>query len=413
MSAFVNIYFLLSGIGTEIQLMIRINFKMERIMKESGFEPILEKIFKLSNQETLLSCSSVNKYWNKVLQNPTFWLAQLKLAKMPEEILQKYKELANKIQDNDELSKMVSQCMVRVLKSNEKYGFPSPVMAASKHGLVPILKFMATYTKINFRKVEYDKNSKTNLTGIHQGVYSGKVEIMEYFHELGYNLNIHIDVRWTPFLLAVYWSRLEVIKFLATILENPLARLWYRRTAFHLAAEYGRHESLKCLLKIFGSNLVNVPIQMNNFSFTNKNNYTALQLAVENGHAEVVEVLAEFVNNPNRAISWPNPPRSTPLKMALSNNDSKMVKVLLKVLCEKMDSNPKEIMRTLQGLPLPLSYQPNPNQDLPFPNFPMSTLLKIALSKNDSKMVKEVLKELCEKMDSNPQEVMSALRLLN
>ena len=35
-------------------------------MRESGFEPILEKIFKLFDTATLLSCLSVSKYWNKV-----------------------------------------------------------------------------------------------------------------------------------------------------------------------------------------------------------------------------------------------------------------------------------------------------------------------------------------------------------
>ena len=76
-------------------------------MKESGFEPILEKIFKLSEPPTLLTCLLVSKYWNKVVGSPTLWLAQLKLAKMPDEIFQKWKELANKLQDNLELSKII------------------------------------------------------------------------------------------------------------------------------------------------------------------------------------------------------------------------------------------------------------------------------------------------------------------
>ena len=78
-----------------------------------------------------------------------------------------------------------------------------------------------------------------------------------------------------------------------------------------------------------------------------------------------------------------------------------------------MDSNPQEIMRSLKGLPIPLLSRPNSNQNLPFPNPPRSTPLKMALSNNDSKMVKVLLKELYTKMDSNPQEVMSTLKLLN
>ena len=82
---------------------------MEKILEEPGFEPILEKIFKLSDLATLMSCFLVNKHWNKVVRNHLFWLNQLKLAKMPDEILQKWKELATRVQDNVELSKMVTK----------------------------------------------------------------------------------------------------------------------------------------------------------------------------------------------------------------------------------------------------------------------------------------------------------------
>ena len=389
-------------------------------MKESGFEPILEKIFKVSDPTTLLTCLSVSKYWNKVVLNPTFWLTQLKLAKMPQELLQKWKELSNKLNDNVDLSQILAKCMIGVLKTH--LVFCSPEMAASALGLVPILKFMATYTKIDFRKVDTNANSKENYSGIHWGVRSGKVEILKYLRELGYDLNIPIYNEWTPFLLAVWYERIEVIDFLSSILENPISRLWHDRTVFHVAADHGRHESLKCLLKIkndpnvkmlinhpdlvgatplhmaaekghlesvkvltsHGASTdctrsdgytplhlaakkghlkiveyltsimenVNQTIQASNNSlnnlFENKNNYTALQLAVENGHAEIVEVLAKFVDNPNQKLPFPNAPYTTPFNLALRKNDSKMVKVLLKILYEKMDSNAEEIMSTLQ-----------------------------------------------------------------
>ena len=387
---------------------------MEKILNNSGLQPILEKVLRHTDLATLLSYRLVSKYWKQIVQNPSFWLTQLKLAKIPEEILQKWKELALKVQDNVKLSHCLWICLVWNIKFKEDYGFLAPEFAASAQGLVSLLKFMVTYTEINFiSEVCTKKGSNKIITPIYCGVISGKVQIIKYFHDLGYDLNITIDGHWTPFLLAVYCSHIEVIKFFASILENPLSKLWHGRTAFHLAAENGCHESLKCLLKIFGSSLVNEPIQSTNNFPSSKKNYTALQLAVENGHIEVVEVLAEFVNNPNQALPWPNPLRSTPLKIALRKKNTKMLKVLLKVLYEKMDSNPQQIMSTLQGLPLPPLSRPNPNQNLPIPNPPRSTPLNIALSNNDSKMVKVLLKELSEKMDSNPQEVMSTLQLLN
>ena len=385
-------------------------FKMEKVLEKPGFEPILEKIFKLSDAPTLMSCLFVNKYWNNVVQNPTFWLNKLKWAKMPEEILQKWKELSNKLQDNIDLSQILTKCMIGFFEKRQDLGFLSPEMAATALGFVPILEFMATYTKIDFCKVE--KSSKHNLSGIQHAIWSGKVEMVKYLHDLGYDLNIPIDEHWTPFLFAVWYSP-EVVKFLASVLKNPLSRLWNGRTAFHMAAEFGHHESLKCLLeikndpdvKMFGKGAtplqmavgkghlecvkvltshgastdckrydgytpihiaakqghlkivehltsimenVNQPIQITSNLIDNKNNYTALQLAVENGHAEVVEVLAKFVENPNQELPFPNLPYTTPFKIALRKNDSKMVKVLLKVLYEKMDSNAQEIMNSLQ-----------------------------------------------------------------
>ena len=318
MSAFVNTYFLLSGIGTQIQLVIRINFKMERIMKESGFEPILEKIFKFSDTDTLLSCFSVNKYWNKVVQNPRLWFAKFKSAKMPEEILQKWNELVMKLQANVKLSQTLTRCMVRVVKNYEYHGFCSPEIAASKYGLVPILRFMATYTKIDFKKVETIANS-VEKSGIHWGVWSGKVEILKYFLELGYDLNIPIYNDWTPFLLAVWYSRIEVIEFLASILENPLSRLLTRRTAFHVAADHGLHKSLKCLLKI--KNDPNVKMSINDEALEGA---TPLHLATKKGHLECVKVLTSHGASTNckRSDGY------TPIHIAAKEGHSKVIELL-------------------------------------------------------------------------------------
>ena len=167
---------------------------MEKILERPGFEPILEKIFKLLNQDTLLSCLLVNKYWNNVVQNPTFWLNQLKWAKMPEEILQKWKKLSNKLQDNIDLSQILTKCTIGFLEKHQDLGFLSPEMAATALGFVPILEFMATYTKINFCKVE--KRSKHNLSGIQHAICSGKVEMVKYLHDSGYDLKILKQVEY-------------------------------------------------------------------------------------------------------------------------------------------------------------------------------------------------------------------------
>ena len=365
---FVNTYFPISGTYfTEIQLVIRINLKMERIMKESGFEPILEKILKFSDTDTLLSCFSVNKYWNKVVQNPRLWFAKFKSAKMPEEILQKWKELVNTLQANIKLSKTLTKCMVKVLINHKTHGFCSPEIAASKYGLVPILRFMATYTEIDFRKVETNANSKNNYSGIHWGVGSGKVEILKYLHELGYDLNIPIYDEWTPFLLAVWYERIEVIDFLSSVLENPISRLWHDRTVFHVAADHGRHESLKCLLKI--KNDPNVKMLINHPDLvgatplhmaaekghlesvkvltshgastdcTRSDGYTPLHLAAKKGHLKIVEYLTSIMENVNQKIQasnillsnlFENKNNYTALQLAAENGHAEVFEILAK-----------------------------------------------------------------------------------
>ena len=71
-------------------------------------------------------------------------------------------------------------------------------------------------------------------------------------------------------------------------------------------------------------------------------------MAVERGHDKMVEYLAKFTNNPNQPFPFRSFPDTTPLKMAMRNNDSKMAKELLVALSEKMDSNPQDIMNTLK-----------------------------------------------------------------
>ena len=420
-------------------------FNMDKILKNPGLEPILEKIFEYSDLETLGSCRLVSKYWNQVVQNPSFWFNFLKWGNPPEEILQEWKELALKLKDNVQLSQNLWKCLLWNIKFSADDGFLSPEFAASAMGFVPLLKFMATYTKIDFsRKGNNGGNPENKKTPIHYGVRSGKVEIMKYFYDLGYDLNISNEEDWTLFLSAVWYGHVGVIEFLASVLENPLSRVWHGLTPFHVAAREGCHESLKCLLKIkndpnvrisndhadfpgatplhlatdkghlecvkiltshgskpdcqmangvtpihiaalkghleiiqhFASIIVNIndPVTKNsqstplhmaamcghlevakhlvscikNINVTDKYGYTPFYLAVERGHDKMVEYLAKFTNNPNEPFPFRNLTYTTPLKMASRKNDSKMVKVLLIALSEKMDTNPQDIMNTLK-----------------------------------------------------------------
>ena len=213
---------------------------MEKIIKETGLEPILEKIFKHSDSATLTSCLSVCKYWNKVVQNPSFLLMCLKLAKIPEDILQKWKELAIMLQDQIVFNNDLSRCLLWTLKKCKDMAFFSPETAASALSLVPLLEFISNNAKIDFSGEGPYKSTplhfaayyghleavkflakltenlaienKNRVTPIHYGAKSGKVEIMKYFQEMGCDLNVPAMGGWTPIHYAVSNGGVELLK---------------------------------------------------------------------------------------------------------------------------------------------------------------------------------------------------------
>ena len=72
---------------------------MEAITKIPGLQHMSEDIFKLLDKKSLMDCRLVNSSWKNVLEQSTFWLEKLKMAKVPEDVQQNWKALAKKIED--------------------------------------------------------------------------------------------------------------------------------------------------------------------------------------------------------------------------------------------------------------------------------------------------------------------------
>ena len=295
---------------------------MEKIITEPGLEHILEKIFTHLETATLFPCLSVCKYWNQVVQNPQFLLEQLRFAKMPKEIYQKWKKLALEIQDDTKLTQQFSRCLLWALKHSKIHGFLSPETVASALGLVPLLEFITTFTEINFcgegnnnstplhSAAEYGHldalkflakwtnnlivENKSKTTPIHCGAISGKVTIMKFFQDMGLNLDLPDKDGCTPFHYAVTYGQLEVIKFLITVIENPFSPIINGKTAMHLAAEFGQLETLKLLVKIKDDS--NLKIASSN---TFLDGATPLHRAAMNGHLDCVKFLTSLGSKPD------------------------------------------------------------------------------------------------------------------
>ena len=86
------------------------------------------------------------------------------------------------------------------------------------------------------------------------------------------------------------------------------------RTALHLAADYGHVEVVETLLS-----------QGADIDAENDMNYTALHIAVEGDHKDIVRILLE-----NGADSLPNRFGETPLEMAVEKGHTEMVEILRK-----------------------------------------------------------------------------------
>ena len=292
---------------------------MEKIIARPGLEPVLEKIFKHVASSTLKKCLLVCKYWNQVVQNPYFLLIRLRLTKMPEDILKKWKELAHSLQEDVNLTQSLSKCFFWALAACKNIGFVSPETPASALGLVPLLEFITKHAKIEFIGEVNNKatllhfaagcgqlealkflskltenlamRNEDGITPIHAGAKSGKVEIMKYFQEMGCAMNIPASSGWTPFHIAVKNGQIEMVKFLINLIEDPFIPDIDGKTVLHLAADYGQHETLEHLMSLREN-----PNQAMTSNDPKLDGATPLHFAARRGHIKCVKLLLPFAS---------------------------------------------------------------------------------------------------------------------
>ena len=91
----------------------------------------------------------------------------------------------------------------------------------------------------------------------------------------------------TPMHFLAYNGSLEenvsVVEFAASLCRNPNQQDDFGTTPMHIAAEHGYLEFVKVLLPYWENQLVQ-----------NKNNKTAIDIAEENGHHEIANLLYHF-----------------------------------------------------------------------------------------------------------------------
>ena len=70
---------------------------METITKIPGLQHVSEDIFKLLDKKSLMNCRLTNSSWKNVLDQSNVWLEKLKLALVPKDVQESWKNLAKSL----------------------------------------------------------------------------------------------------------------------------------------------------------------------------------------------------------------------------------------------------------------------------------------------------------------------------
>ena len=67
---------------------------MEAITKIPGLQHMSEDIFKLLDKKSLMNCRLTNSSWKNVLDQSNVWMEKMKLARVPKDVQESWKNLA-------------------------------------------------------------------------------------------------------------------------------------------------------------------------------------------------------------------------------------------------------------------------------------------------------------------------------
>ena len=85
---------------------------MDLISKNPGLQHISEEIFLNLDNENLLKCQKVNKNWEQIINNPTFWLKKCLQHDLTEEDHEDWSKLIKTLKSDDDILKQsVTTCL--------------------------------------------------------------------------------------------------------------------------------------------------------------------------------------------------------------------------------------------------------------------------------------------------------------
>ena len=221
------------------------------------------------------------------------------------------------LRGNLEFIKVLTKADLEILVSKDSSG-RSPIHLAAIKGHFEVVKYLVTILE--------DSNplSVHGETPIFFAAKYGHLNIVKYLYtRCEKPMNPQVN-GFNPLHIATIAGQVEVVKyFLRHCSIEMQANQISMKTVFHYAAEHGQLEILKML----------VPKALHPLAACN-NGFTAIHYATLNGHIEVVKYLAKFAKNPN--CSRIGSPSTTPLGIAMKNDNVKLVKTLLEIITKKI-----------------------------------------------------------------------------
>ena len=193
----------------------------------------------------------------------------------------------------------------------------------------------------------------------------GHTEIVKFLANTVDNPNAPMPNGWTPLQCAARYGHTEIVKFLANKVDNPNAPMPNGMTPLIFAARHGYTEIVKCLATKVDH--PNAPLALPNgwtplqyaamyghtaiFKYlvakvpnpnapTPNQGISPIQMAAQYGHTDIVKFLVTKVENPNA----PKPDGWTPLQLAIFGKHIEVVKILMKAIVKKLDSDPDIVM---------------------------------------------------------------------
>jgi uncharacterized protein len=171
--------------------------------------------------------------------------------------------------DVDEVRSLLDQGMDP--NSTDKQGY-SILMQAAREGHIATVKLLLE------RKARVNQYSAAAETAIMLAAFKGHLETVKLLHTYGAAIN---KDGWTPLHFAAFEGHASICKYLLDSNAQVDARAPNDETALMLAARNGRYDVVKVLLGKADPNL------------KTSSGGTALQLAVQKGHADVAQLIKQ------------------------------------------------------------------------------------------------------------------------